>query len=346
MRYLFLLLYLFASLSLNAQSVQRGRIGAMNGFIIPHAQDLKPFEGTHPYTLQLGWQTMPTAQNFWDACNCFHYLGLEFSYVNFNNRDALGEAFILSGTFEPVLWSSGRFSLNLHSGIGATWITKVYDPVTNPTNRFFSYHVSFLLFLAPILEYRISDNWNAHAGYYYNHISNGGQKQPNRGMNFPQAAIGVSRFLQQAEKPVYPKTRPEGRFYYWMEAGATTRKTGQGDERKMVLNLVAGSYRPLTAFNALGTGLEAGMDNSVPYRYDGTKYTLAPFLSHHFLLGRFDFSQRMALYAVKTPESEEFRFYQRYVLLFKPGKKLALGASLKAHRHMAQNLDLRVAWKF
>jgi hypothetical protein len=346
MRYISLLLGLILSLNLGAQSFQRMRAGAMSGFIIPHAQDLKPFAGTHPYTLYLGWQTMPTAQNYWDACNCFHYLGVEFNYVNFNNKEVLGEAFILSGTFEPVLWSRGRFSLSLHTGIGAAWITKVYDPVSNPTNRFFSNNLSFLLFLAPILEYRLSDTWRAHAGYYYNHISNGGQKQPNRGMNFPQAAIGVSRFLQQAELPQYPKTRPEGRFHSWMEAGATTRKTGQGDERKIVLNLVGGTYRPLTAFNALGAGVEAGMDNSVVYYTEGGKYTLAPFVSHHFLLGKFDFSQRMAVYIARPGDSEEFSFYQRYVLLFTPGKSLSLGVSLKAHRHMAQNLDLRIAWKF
>lgn len=346
MRYFFLLLSLFTTLSLGAQSVQRLRAEGMFGFIIPHASDLKPFAGTYPYTLQLGWQTMPTAQNYWDACNCFHYLGVEFSYVNFNNPEVLGEAYILSGSFEPVLWRKGRFSLSLHTGLGASWITKVYDPDTNPLNRFFSNHLSFLLFLAPIIEYRFATDWSMNLGYYYNHISNGGQKQPNRGMNFPQAAIGLSYFLQQAELPEYPKLRPERKFHFWLEGGATTRKTGIGNDRKMVYNLAGGSYRPLTAFNALGAGVETGVDNSVKYYTDGDKYTLAPFISHHFLLGRFDFSQRMAVYIARPGDSESFSLYQRYVLLFTPGKRLGIGSSLKAHGHRAQNLDLRMSWRF
>jgi hypothetical protein len=39
-------------------------------------------------------------------------------------------------------------------------------------------------------------------GLRYNHISNGGIKKPNKGMNFPMVTIGLNRYLSQ---PNYKK---------------------------------------------------------------------------------------------------------------------------------------------
>lgn len=346
MRYFFLLFCLFPSTFMSAQAVQRLRANAMHGFIIPHAADLRPVADNNPYGLTLAWQMMPTSQQYWEACNCFHYLGIELTYFNFRDREVLGDAFTLAGTFEPVLWNRGKWFLSLHTGIGATWLTRVYDADTNPLNNFFSSNLSFLLFVAPSLEYRVSQNWGLMAGFYYNHISNGGQKQPNRGMNFPMWSAGATYMIRQAELPVYAKIRPDKKFHFWLEMGLTTRNTGFGDERKPYYSFVSGLYRPLTAINAFGAGMEGSMDQSVPPQYTGSKYALAPFLSHHFLLGRFDFSQRYAWYAITPADSEEFQFFQRYALFFNPFSRFSMGMSLKAHGHKAQNLDLRIAWKW
>jgi hypothetical protein len=329
------------------QTLHRGKTEVQYGFIIPHAADLKPVSGYNPVGILVNWQLMKTDRNSWEACNCFHYLGLQFSYTWFGNREILGSAYTLAGTFEPVLWQQRRWSLSLQSGLGVSYLTRYYNSETNPLNNFFSSPISFWLFVAPALEYRLLDRWGLRASLNYNHISNGGQKQPNRGMNFPQAGLGFNYYLQpQTEMPYYEKRLPDKTWHQQLEGGFTTRKTGNGHEREPEISLAASVYRPLNSINAAGGGMEFINNWAVSEPFiELTGFTIAPFISHHFLLGRFDFNQRMGFYLHRT-ESVNFRLYQRYALYYKLKSHLKLGFSLKAHGHRAENIDVRVGWEW
>lgn len=65
-----------------------------------------------------------------------------------------------------------------------------------------------------------------------------------------------------------------------------------------------------------------------------------------FLLGRFDFNQRMAVYTNKPKNYQDHRFYQRYVLNYLLSEHLTLGIGLKAHAHVAEHMELRLGWNF
>jgi len=339
-----ILLFSFTS---TAQTIHRLTTETQYGFIIPHASDLKQFSNSRTTGLHFSWQVMNTKKNYWEACHCFHYLGARFSYIDFGDEDVLGEAFTLSGTFEPVLWRKNNWAVNLNSGIGITYLTHTYDPETNPTNNFFSTKISFLLFVAPTFEYHFSKKWRAHLSLNYNHISNGGQDKPNRGMNFPQAGAGVSYHFNHASLPQYSGKAPRDNWLFWLESGLTMRNVGVSNEKHPSVSVVGGGLRRTSNVNAIGVGVEVNQDYSLQKRSgDYGKTISAPFISHHFLLGRFDFSQRMAWYYHQPEVLSEHRFYQRYVLFFEIYSGLRIGFSLKAHGHVASNLDLRLGWQF
>jgi hypothetical protein len=166
-------------------------------------------------------------------------------------------------------------------------------------------------------------------------------------MNFPQAGLGFNYYLQpQIEMPYYEKRLPDKTWHQQLEGGFTTRKTGNGHERKLEISLAASVYRPLNSINAAGGGMEFINNWAVPEPFiELTGLTIAPFISHHFLLGRFDFNQRMGFY-LHRPEIVNFRLYQRYALYYKLKPHLKLGFSLKAHGHRAENIDVRVGWEW
>jgi hypothetical protein len=66
-------------------------------------------------------------------------------------------------------------------------------------------------------------------------------------------------------------------------------------------------------------------------------------VGHEFLLGRVVFSQQFGVYFF-----DQFKLndpvYQRYGLGIHVTKRLFTGFSLKSHRHVADLLELRVAW--
>ena len=329
------------------QSIKRLGTAASYGSIIAHSPDLVPISQTNPRGLSAAFQVMNLNKDSWETCNCFYYLGLNFSYHNFESPDILGSAFSLSGTFEPTLWQKGQWTFSLNAGIGVSYLNRVYDSQTNPKNRFFSVPISFLLSVSPTMEYRLSPKWSGQFFLTYNHISNGGQRQPNKGMNYPMVGIGLNHYLSSPDLPRHSSVAFSRSWEYYAEAGYTSKSAEWANERKPVISFTVGSSRPISTFNALGGGLELSRDHSLPA--EGSAWgmlTPAPFIAHHFVFGRIDFSQRFAFYTFKPSFYDNRHFYQRYVLQYRIWDHIKAGVGLKSHGHVAENIDLRIGWRF
>ncbi|WP_035805090.1 acyloxyacyl hydrolase [Lunatimonas lonarensis] len=349
MKYASLLFLLWVLQPVQAQqSVTRMGSEAQYGFIIPHASDLVPVSQTNPVGLSLRYDRMRLDKKRWDACNCFHYLGLRLTHHRFGNPDVLGHATTLAGSFEPILFRAARWQVSLASGMGASYLNRVYNETTNPENTFFSAPISFLLFVSPHIQYALTEKWSANIAFHYNHISNGGQRQPNRGMNFPTLGLGAYYYLQTPEFPGYLPEELNNRWNPYLEVFATMKNNPIANTRSPAVGTSIGAYRKVTGINALGGGWEGTWDQSLSA---GTEkddlINHGVFVAHHFLFGRFDFSQRMAFY-LRKPENyqPDKSFYQRYAILYRLSKHLRAGASMKTHGHVAENIELRMGYVF
>jgi hypothetical protein len=344
---IFGILALFTIPAVGQINIHRFGLDTHTGWIIPHNSELKDIASSRPFSFGISSQWMKTSQKNWETCNCFHYLGLKFSVVDFQNQQELGQAWNLAGTFEPILFRSGKWAASIESGIGVSYLNKVYDPIENPSNTFFSTPISFLLSVAPKLTYDFAPNWALQTSFTYNHISNGGQRQPNRGMNFPMWGLGILHYTQKMDFPSFQKSQLSRNWFFYIDLGFNTRDGGDGS-RNPNFTLSGGGYRQLSRIIGLGGGLELAKDFSLPVQ-ESRKEALIPgiYLENHFLFGRFDFSQRMVKYLFK-PEGyqEDHRFYQRYTLNYLLGRNFRIGAGLKAHGHVAEYMDFRVGWVF
>ena len=342
---LFLLSFSMLHSFLMAQNSKRLGLEGSYGFIIPHSQELKPLSQSNPIGLSLYYQKLNNSQKSWQTCNCFHYLGLQLSYHNFGNPDVIGSATSLSGTFEPIIWRKNNWAFSVLTGLGVSYLNRVYDEISNPENVFFSAPISFLIFLSPKMEYLFSENWAAHVSFAYNHISNGGQNQPNKGINYPMGGLGLVYYVQKKPFPSYEKDQISKKLIYYLESGFSTREGEEG--RKPNISLVFAGIKPLTNINGLGGGLEINKDFSLEVEQNRVEALMpAPFISHHFLFGKIDFSQRMAFYTHKPAGYNDYSFYQRYVLTYKVLDQFFIGIGLKAHGHIAEHMDLRLGWSF
>jgi len=331
----------------SAQVVQKFNLETHYGFIIPHAEELVPISNTNPIGFQFSYSRMGLSKEAWEVCNCFFEWGFQFNYHDFNNPSVLGRAYTTSTFFEPILFRQDKWNLSIRSGIGLSYLTQVYHEETNPENTFFSAPLSFLLFVQPKLNYRLTENLDGNLSVVYNHISNGGQSQPNRGMNYPMVGLGVTYFPNRMDFPSFsPKSLTRGMRYY-AEVFGTRRQNPVRDDREFALGVGVGAYHTLTEINALGLGGEFIQDQSLNLAFeDESGFIAAPFVSHHLLFGRFEFAQRFAYYAAKPEGYNDHTFYQRYILQYRVWQGLHLGASLKTHGHVAENVDIRMQWKF
>ena len=74
-----------------------------------------------------------------------------------------------------------------------------------------------------------------------------------------------------------------------------------------------------------------------------SKISLA--LGHEFLLGRFLFSQQFGIYLYK-PYRVGDDVYQRYGLVYRATDRFQVGINLKAHKHVADFLDIMLGMNF
>jgi hypothetical protein len=172
-------------------------------------------------------------------------------------------------------------------------------------------------------------------------------KEPNRGKNYPQAGIGLNYYFSYVELIPPEKTGVNKVFSYWIESGITTRRAIAEDPLKLSVAVNGGSLFQVSPINGMGAGAEINLDFSRKNNLGKNGATvIGPFLSHHFILGKFDFNQRAVWYLLSPAEYTTRTWYQRYVLTYKLPAGFRAGLSLKAHLHVASNIDLRFGWAF
>ncbi|MEX0884617.1 MAG: acyloxyacyl hydrolase [Cyclobacteriaceae bacterium] len=330
-----------------AQDLSSWSFEVQQGVIIPHSEELARVAQSHPMGIKVSFEEMPTSKDAWSNCNCFHYLGLNLSYHDFRNPDILGKGITLSGSFEPLLWHQKKWQVTLKTAIGVSYLTKVYDVDTNPENLFFSSPISFMMSVSPKIRYRLSDHLSTYLSLNYNHISNGGQSQPNKGMNFPMIGWGFSYLTANIPLPSYEPERLVKKMTFLVDFLGTNRNNPKGGGRVGSFGVSLDANYQFSYLNGFGGGLEANWDKAVELLYGKRGYIQGVYLAHHLMFGRFDFSQRMGLYLIKPPGYIENKFFfQRYILNYNVLKNTRVGLGIKAHGHVAENMEVRLGYEF
>ncbi|MCD4725656.1 MAG: acyloxyacyl hydrolase [Bacteroidales bacterium] len=323
------------------------------GFIIIHSKAIRQVKDSYPFGIELDLIWQYTSEKSWETCNCYPRLGVSLTFWNFDNKDILGNGITSLFFIEPVFGAQNNISFSFRAGLGLTYHNKPYDELSNPNNMSYSTYLFFPLQLGAALNIRLSPLWRLNLSANYNHISNGGIKEPNKGINYPTAAVGVNYFLREPEFKIRTKRNwkmtatPESRFDITIFSAF---KQHEYKRYYPIPGIELKGSRQVSKINALTVGLEWLYDNAARYYLNQSgkdiscqKTSVA--LGNEFLLGRFLFSQQIGVYFFKPYKKGDY-IYQRYGLVFRATEWFSLGINLKAHRHVADFLDFRLGYSF
>ncbi|WP_020527793.1 acyloxyacyl hydrolase [Flexithrix dorotheae] len=327
--------------------------GGHVGFIIPHDQSLKEVSKSNPWGFQIETGLILTGENAWENCNCFSKMGLGFYYFNYQNPQELGSSYNLMLFGEPYLGFKSRFFMTIRGGMGISYLNQVYDEISNPNNLFYSSPISFILLANLGFNFKITPSFTAQIGVNYNHISNGGARQPNKGMNFPTISVGLEKNLNDLQFPEYsPKSgllsKPWQRYLIMGGSRRTLEKDSINKETAHLnIGLEGGVMRAVSNVNGISGGFEFyynGAQGELSERNTGAfkPFLFSLMLGHALIFGRFSFTQQIGFYAYKPYEFNDKSFFQRYAVYYRWGKWFNVGVSLKAHGHVADFMDVRV----
>ncbi len=326
------------------------------GFIIPHSAVIRPVSGSKPFGLLADIGRLNKSFNSWKVFNTFWFYGIQTGYYSFQNPDVLGGAIILTGYAEPVLVSGRKIILSVRMGGGLSWHTKIYNEESNPTNQFFCSRISFPIYVAMRFKYTVTERTYLTLSGFYNHISNGGMKQPNYGMNFPMVAFGLEHFrkpLPLLKSGFYPQVKITEPTYYFIAGALTSYKVvDRSDIYPEKGSLAWGIYtriiRHIKTYYSLNAGAELIADNALKevIRRENSNLDherLAITFGQDFHLGKVIFTQYLGFY-VYSPYKAKNAIYQKYELGYRINRNIITGLFLKAHTYEADLLGIQVSY--
>lgn len=323
------------------------------GVVLIHSADLRPVGHSYPWGIGMDLGFHFLNKKSWDACNCYPVLGASITFWDYDKPNILGYG--ATGLFflEPYFGIQNRVNFSFRVGLGLSYQSRPYHSEANPDNLSYSTHLAFPLILGASLNIWLSGKYLLSVRANYNHFSNGGFKEPNGGINWPTASIGISRYFNTPDFVSHKKKN-------WRELGPpATRfdvnffvafKQLEYQQYAPLPGIEVKGSRQVGRVNALTLGLEWLYDSDATHYFKkkhldigGDKVSVA--VGHEFLLGKFLFSQQLGIYVYK-PYRAGADLYQRYGLVYRITKWLSFGVNLKAHGRKANFLDFRLGMSF
>jgi len=323
------------------------------GYIVKNSHRVASLVNNDVQMVQLDFSVLKNTQKAWDYCHCYTKTGVSLSYVDFANPNNLGHAINLIAFTEPYLSFSSKFQFTIRGGAGLSYLNRVYDKETNPLNIFYSTHLSFLLMLNANLYYAITPHLRVSLTAQYNHISNGGTKAPNWGINFPVLGFGVeikpdrNMLTPRVKKPF---TDRAARLYIHAIGGLhTVNEDAYYSATKLfVAGANIGVVKPISLVNGFGVGIEFYYDEASNELEARTGNSYTPWISslslqHYIFFGKMIFSQQLAVYTSPLNPNVNSDFYQRYILEYQVHGPWYAGLTLKAHGDVSDYLAFSVS---
>ncbi len=331
-----------------------------HGFVIIHSRDVRSVKNSYPSTgnLNINWQNI--AKSTWNRCHCYPRTGFSLAYQDFDNQAVLGQGVTFSGYLEPFFRLGESWAFAFKSAVGLSYLNNPYDPKSNPENQSYSVRLNGFLRVNTSINYRLSPHWQVALAANYNHISNGGIKKPNKGINYPTAGISLDYQpktwrlpdFKESRGEVLPGNRHNGEVSVFL--GTQERQTKDQKQRHWNYGVEAFYNYQLTPLHQLRIGANWIHNNAVRGIVKADPNTSMTFhkyqrinllAGHAFSLGQFRFSALGGFY-IYRPYENESDWFQRYSLTYALKPPFHVGVGLKAHAHRADFLDVRVSYRF
>ena len=168
-------------------------IKGRSGFLAAHHGTLGHLSKERIFGAELSLSTRLTGSKNWHQAYKNPIVGITLLATSVGNQAILGNSFGALGFIDFPMSRSEKHFLSAKLSLGLGYISKVYNPQTNPKDVAISSHFNAMLCLG--IQGRWY--WNEKNALLYSfdltHLSNGSFSIPNLGLNMPNVGIGYER---------------------------------------------------------------------------------------------------------------------------------------------------------
>lgn len=368
--YMTLPLIVFLAFLMNRSDAQHNSIQTVfalkshTGFVLAHSIYTQNTKGARPAGIEADFSWIDTGQAVFDKYHCFPRSGITVNYTDMDYT-FLGRSLSAAYFLEPIFRLGDKAALHVRGTIGLSYLTNPFDSIKNPGNQNYSLPIGAFLQLGAGISYSVSQHTRLQLSGNWYHNSNGGFKQPNRGLNYPNLSLGVLYHTQQTSLPRYlrkvdttwkqaPLVWETGLFF--SPKGGYNKNVEQ--ERKFLGGIYVQAGKQIAAVHRLTAAAEIYYDGGMRsikrnLISDSSSNILAGVLAgHEFLINKFSFSQQLGIYVFKETDTynrvyaDIFKaIYHRWGIRYQLRPHWALGINLLVHNQVADFIDARFFYK-
>ena len=222
------------------------------GFIINHHTELEPFNA-HVPAFEISVIKDTYGRKSWERKHNYPYIGISLFYSTLANHPAVGQAFaIYPFIVFPVLRSEKDF-LGFRMGLGLSYLTKTFDPLTNYKNIAIGSHINVAINLMAEYRRKLNESTEISAGMSLIHFSNGSTATPNYGINMPMLSVGFSKRISKPNKKIEERKASIPTFSY--------------QESKIYIFNIVGGYASKNMGNVFGERYDVFMASVSGLKY-------------------------------------------------------------------------------
>lgn len=143
-----------------------------------------------------------TSSKKWTSLLNYPTTGIAVSFTDFGNVDKLGKAISLSPFIEYNFKKQKLSRLYLKTGLGISYINKLYDSQTNAYNRAVLTHYNVHYYLLMNYKLMLNKRFPVKIGGGYLHHSNAHSKLPNMGLNSAIISLSSNIYFSENNKNI------------------------------------------------------------------------------------------------------------------------------------------------
>jgi len=146
----------------------------------------------------------------WNSYFNYPFYGLQLGYLDYGNRQILGNSLFLSPYVVLRTSRISKNSIDFKIGLGGAWFFHPYNPRHNPDNKAVGSHLNFIFQASVWYSLFTIKNYKVKIGSGFAHSSNGHVQLPNFGMNSAIFSLAVQGFTPQSKTDdIYVEKRPK-----------------------------------------------------------------------------------------------------------------------------------------
>ncbi len=333
------------------------------GQLVKHKQILNFEVKTPASAAEISLQFQMYGRRNWHYWQNYPLFGVSLLYYNLGNDQTLGNAVGIFPSLSFNAIHTSRFDLKFQIGLGVAYISKYFNPVTNPTNNGIGSAFNNVTSLRLGGKWHFDARWAMLLGGSLTHFSNGASQLPNFGLNIPALYAGLQYTRQPLQKADYQvateSSKPKHRLGLLLHAdiGFVEDKLPGGPKYPVYFGSIAAVYHH-SKVNRLLVGFEYEQNEAI---YAFQQHINPPgneavsrrksiqkmvFVAEEWLFGNWGALLQAGTYFGENRKNATFFIYNkigvRYYLpeISTPATRFFAGIYLKTHQVIAEDISI------